>query len=89
MAVRATYDRALAFMANVHEPIMNAARMAFYYVAKSLMVDEASTGLRHVEACLGKGCAAIAQMYDTCEFPSTHDKCVAAMSIDLVFSKFW
>ena len=56
-AVRATYDRALAFMANVHEPIMNAARMAFYYVAKSLMVDEASTGLQHVEAVLGKGCA--------------------------------
>ena len=71
------------------EPIISVARCTLFHVGKCLMVDEASTGLRHVEACLGKGCAAIAQMYDTCEFPSTHDKCVAAMSIDLVFSKFW
>ena len=84
VAVRATYDRALAFMANVHEPIMNAARMAFYYVAKSLMVDEASTGLQYAEAVCGQNFAAVAGMYDNYEFPSTHEKMTATLSADLV-----
>ena len=83
-AVRATYDRALAFMANVHEPIMNAARMVFYFIAKSLMVDEASTGLQYAEAVCGQNFAAVAGMYDNYEFPSTHEKMTATLSADLV-----
>ena len=83
-AVRATYDRALAFMANVHEPIMNVARTLFYYVAKSLMVDEASTGLQYAEAVCGQNFAAVAGMFDHYEFPSTHEKMTATLSADLV-----
>ena len=82
-AVRATYDRALAFMANVHEPIMNGARVLFYLIAKSLMVDEASTGLQYAEAVCGQNFAAVAGMYDNYEFPSTHEKMTATLSADL------
>ena len=82
-AVRATYDRALAFMANVHEPIMNVARTLFYFIAKSLMVDEASTGLQYAEAVCGQNFAAVAGMYDNYEFPSTHEKMTATLSADL------
>ena len=85
VAVRATYDRALAFMANVHEPIMNVARTLFYYIAKSLMVDEASTGLQYAEAVCGQNFAAFAGMLDHYEFPSTHEKMTAAVTSDFVF----
>ena len=81
VAVRATYDRALAFMHScADEPMMNVARGMFYLVAKSLMVDEASTGVQHVEAVMLKGCAAITMMYEHYEYPCTHDKVIAAAS---------
>ena len=36
---------------------VDAGRLLMYLIGKSLMVDEASTGLQHAEAVLGKGCA--------------------------------
>ena len=86
-AARARLDRALTFIANVHEPIMNTARVLFYFVGKSLMVDEASTSLQHVEAIYGEGCAAISAMFDHYEFPSTHDRHTAAVGGDFAFMK--
>ena len=56
--MRASYDRALAYMASVSGMRdVDAGRLLMYLIGKSLMVDEASTGLQHVEAVLGKGCA--------------------------------
>ena len=46
VAMRATYDRALAFMQDLDDPIINAVHMAFYQVGKCLMVDEANTSLQ-------------------------------------------
>ena len=83
------YDRARAFIASSDEPIMNAAHMCMFFIAKSLMVDEASTGLQHVQACLLPKCAAISSMYDTFEFPSTHEQLISTAGIDFLFTKYW
>ena len=86
VAVRATYDRALAFMHScADEPMMNVARGMFYLVAKSLMVDEASTGLQYWEAVCGQNFAAVAGMFDHYEFPSTHEKMTAAVNADFIY----
>ena len=56
--MRASYDRALAYMASASgRDDVDAGRLLMYLIGKSLMVDEASTGLQHAEAVLGKGCA--------------------------------
>ena len=86
--VRATYDRALSFIAGAHEPAMHGLRTHLFAVGKSLMVDEASTSLQQVEAVLGKDYSAIEELYETYEFPSTHEKLVAAASADCAFFMF-
>ena len=79
------YDRARAFIASSDEPIMNAAHMCMFFIAKSLMVDEASTGLQYAEAVCGQNFAAVAGMLDHYEFPSTHEKMTAAVTADFCF----
>ena len=84
-SVRATYYRLVAFIQDKHSPVINALRMAFYYVGKSLMVDEASASVQHVEAVFGKECAFISAAYEDYEFPSTHEALTKAASVDIVF----
>ena len=85
VALRAMHDRALAFTGGVADhTVKNVAQLMLYFLGKSLMVDEASTGLQHAEGV----CAAIAVLYDHYEFPSTHEKLIAANSADHLFHIF-
>ena len=86
VALRAMHDRALALTGGVADhTVKNVAQLMLYFLGKSLMVDEASTGLQYAEAVCGQNFAAYAGMLDHYEFPSTHEKMTAAVTADFCF----